>query len=185
MSFAELKTRPIRAAAIAAASVSACLLVYASISLAWLRSSDPDDASGFGLRTFRACVGELCEQLSIADMAAIVDAKPAIVKVGWIVSIGAWLGAAALLLSAGLAVFGRFVFRPIAPTTIAVMSCGGTLVAACVFAAVNPARPLYQVGPGFWLGAAGAIGGVLASIFIARQRTPDWDETPPVDEDNW
>ncbi|MCE9572138.1 MAG: hypothetical protein K8W52_03170 [Deltaproteobacteria bacterium] len=185
MSFAELKTKPIRAAAIAAASVSACLLVYASMSLDWLVYFDPDDHSSFGLRTVRQCFGDTCTTQGLAAMLDDAEKSGTLASVGWVVSIAQWVAAAALLLAGGLAVVGKFVLRPVPPTSVAALASIVALISTCLFIAVNPARPEFQAGNGFWFGGVGAIGGLLASIFIARQRTPDWDETPPVDEDNW
>ncbi len=185
MSFAELKTRPIRAAAIAAASVSACLLVYASISLDWLVNFDPDNLSSIGLRTARQCTDDACTTQALKASLDENHVSSTLASVGFVVSIAQWVAAAALLLAGGLAVVGKFVLRPVPPTSVAALASIVALISSCLFIAVNPARPAFHAGPGFWLGAAGAIGGVLASIFIARQRTPDWDETPPVDEDNW
>jgi uncharacterized membrane protein len=184
MSFAELRTRPIRAAAIAVASVSACVLVYASMSLDWLTAVDPDNHGGIGLRAIRTCLDE-CTVTALSDELHHAGASGTLGSVGFVVSIAEWIAAAALLVSAGLALFGKFALRPVPPTSIAALASIVAIISTCVFVAVNPARPEFQAGAGFWLGGVGAIGGLLAAIFIARQRTPDWDETPAVDEDNW
>ena len=178
-----------RIVAIALALVSAAALVWVTFSHRWTASADPLDHSGFGLRSFYFCQDDGCQTVGLREfLHGYPGSVPgAFVTAGWVASIALWLAAAALVLSAGLALAGRFVFRPIAPTSVALLAIAVALIAGCLFVALAPGRPVFGIAYGFFVFGGGVVGGLASSIMLGRLRPhePEWDAPETFDEANW
>jgi len=175
--------------AIALAAVAAAALMVATFSSYWAIEL-PSAGIGLGLRGQTACVGGACETTSYAELAAQPDAEGAFRSLywfGWITTGAAWLGAAMLVVSALLVAVGRMFYRPMTPTTLALLALGVALITGCVFVAL--ARPVGTVGWAFWVFGVGVVLGLLAAQRLARFKPGDpyWDNPPPVtdDPDRW
>jgi hypothetical protein len=112
----------------------------------------------------------------------------AFVVTGWITSVAIWLGVLGLLATAGLALTGKQPNLPIAPSTIAFLALAVSIITGCVFVAVKPGDTgMLGISWAFWVFAAGAVGGIVSSMLLARALRPaigDWDpgdepEGPP------
>ena len=174
-----------KAIAAALAFGSAAALAWASFSTHWAQQIAYGQDS-FGLRTWIRCTDDgACDARSIQTFAryAKSDAFPIL---GWIASVSLWLAAASLAGAAALMLAGRFIARPIALTTIALVSLGIGLISGMAFLATRPPEN-YGPGPGFWAFAAGTLVGIVATILVARIRPadPDWDDPEPFDEEKW
>jgi hypothetical protein len=177
-------------AVLAFASVAA--LVLANLSGEWMTAHDDYSSGAFGLRTMQICAADAdhaCETESNSQFVDEVNAgggnaTSVFVYAGWTATFAMWIAAGALAAAAGLMLAGRFVTRPIALTTIALLALAVGLISGVVFVAEKPSPHL---GPGTacFLFAGGELAGIIATILIARIRPPDWDETEAFDEDKW
>jgi len=178
-----------RTIAIALALISAAALVWVSFSHRWTASADPLDHSGFGLRSIWYCQVDGCHTMSNAAFLRgyAGHVSGAFTAAGWVTSIALWIAAAALALSAGLALARRFVYRPIAPTSLALLAVAVALIAGCVFVATAPGRPVFGIAYGFFVFGGAVIGGLVSSILLGRMRPhePEWDAPEAFDEDKW
>lgn len=172
--------------AAALAFASAAALVWASFSSQWAHQLSYGGDT-FGLRTWISCAedGTLCETRSIFNLGRFANSD-LFPPLGWITSVALWLAAASLAGSAALMLTGRFIARPIAPTTVALVALGLGLIAGFVFLTQRPPEN-YGPGAGFFAFAGGELVGIVATILVARirPRDPDWDDPQPFDEDKW
>jgi hypothetical protein len=80
-----------------------------------------------------------------------------------------------------------YVLRPMAPTTIALLSLLVGMISGCVF--VAQARAIGTVGWTFWVFGVATVLGIVAAQGLARFKPGDpfWDNPPPVtdDPDKW
>ncbi len=174
-----------KAIAAALAFASAAALAWASFSTHWAEQLSYGQDT-FGLRTWIRCTDDgVCDARSIATFAqyAKSDVFPIL---GWVASVSLWLAAASLAGAAALMLAGRFIARPIALTTVALVSLAVGLISGFVFLATRPPEN-YGPGLGFWAFAGGELVGIVATILVARIRPhdPEWDDPQPFDEDKW
>jgi hypothetical protein len=176
-------------AAFALAAVAA--LALASFSGRWMTVTVEGSTGEFGLRSMDASYGDEHQAESLSSYVSDVKdgggtASSAFWIAGWICSIALWVAAAMLAVAALLMLAGRFVVRPVAPTTLALVALAIGLISGVVFVAEKPAR---EMGPGVacYLFAFGELAGIIATILVARIRPsdPDWDNPQPFDEDKW
>ncbi len=108
---------------------------------------------------------------------------------GWITSVALWLGVLALLAAIGLTLAKAAPNLPVAPTTLAFLSLSVAIISGCVFVATKPGGTgMLGIGWAFWIFAAGAVAGIMASMLLARANRPavgDWDpgDDEPGDDD--
>lgn len=174
-----------KALAAALAFASAAALAWATFSTHWAQQLSYGDDT-FGLRTWIECNADGdCTSRSIEAFARYADSSVFPI-LGWVTSIALWIAAASLAASAGLMLAGRFVARPIALTTIALLALAIGLISGFVFLATRPPQN-YGPGPGFWAFAVGELVGIVSTILVARirPRDADWDDPQPFDEDKW
>jgi hypothetical protein len=185
--------------AAALAFAAALALAWASFSGDWMVARRADGPQYFGLRATRMCVRgvegmseEACigqsnlEFVEDSARAGGERATAAFAYAGWACSVALWIAIAGLVVAAGLMLAGRFVARPIAPTTLALLGLAAGLISGVFFVALKPSP---ELGPnvacyGF---AFGELAGIVATILVARirPRDPEWDDPKPFDEDNW
>jgi hypothetical protein len=171
------------------ALISVAALALASFSGRWMMVSADDSSGTFGLRSMEMCFESTCETSSNSAFVDAVNqgggsATSAFAYAGWVCSVALWIAAASLAAAAALMLAGRYVTRPVALTTIALLALAIGLISGVVFVAEKPSR---ELGPGVacYLFAGGELIGIIATILIARTRPPDWDETEAFDEDKW
>jgi hypothetical protein len=174
-----------KAIAAALAFGAAAALAWASFSTHWAQQIAYGQDT-FGLRTWVRCTDDgVCDARSIETFAryAKSDVFPIL---GWVASVSLWLAAASLAAAAALMLAGRFIARPIALTTVALVSLAVGLISGFVFLATRPPEN-YGPGPGFWAFAAGELVGIVSTILVARIRPadPEWDDPEPFDEEKW
>ena len=175
-----------KAIAAALAFASAAALTWSTFSSQWAHQLSYGTDT-FGLREWISCAedGGLCESRSMASLArfAKTDLFPTF---GWICSVSMWIAALSLAGSAALMLTGRFIGRPIALTTVALLALAVGLISGFVFLSTRPPEN-YGPGPGFWAFAVGELVGIVATILVARIRPPDpeWDDPQPFDEEKW
>lgn len=179
-------SRETKATAAALAFAAAAALLWASFSAQWAHQLSYGSDT-FGLRTWISCAedGTLCETRSIESLGRFAEYS-VFPTFGWIASFALWIAAASLAGSAALMLAGRFVARPIALTTVALVALGVGLISGFVFLATRPPEN-YGPGPGFFAFAGGELVGIVATILVARIRPhdPEWDDPQPFDEDKW
>jgi hypothetical protein len=185
---ASVKTKAIAAGL---AFAAALVLGWASFSHAWAVETTPSAEQGpgdhFGLRAFERCYGpDDCETHSIYELVEREHGPSSFPLFGWIASVAMWIGAAALAAAAALMLAGRFVARPIALTTVALIGLAVGLVAGFVFLALKPAQQ-FGPGPAFWGFVGGELAGIAGTILVARirPRDPEWDDPRPFNEETW
>jgi hypothetical protein len=96
---------------------------------------------------------------------------------GWAAFGACLLSAAALLVSAGLALARKQMELPISPASVALLGLMAAMVAGCVFIATKPGPAgMLGVDLGFWAFGAGTVVGMLGAQMLAKQlRPPDPD----------
>jgi hypothetical protein len=175
-----------KAIAAGLAFASAAALAWATFSDQWAHQLSYGHDT-FGLRTWISCAedGTLCESRSIYSLGRFTD-YGVFPTLGWVASVAMWIAAASLAVSAGLMLRGRFIARPIALTTVALLGLAVGLITGFVFLATRPPEN-YGPGWGFWAFAGGELVGIVATILVARIRPhdPEWDDPQPFDEDKW
>jgi hypothetical protein len=184
----ELPTRTIKIRSILLALVSAAGLAYASFAHSWAIDPIADRMGGvlqYGLRARQDCAGADCQVRAFTEMVA--PPSSTLRAFGWVTSIACWSAAVTLLLSALLVAVNRLVVRPMAPTTVALLSLLVGMIGGCVF--VAQARAIGTVGWTFWVFGIAVVLGIIAAQGLARFKPGDpfWDNPPPVtdDPDKW
>lgn len=83
------------------------------------------------------------------------------------------LGAAGLLVAAGIAAANRHPDLPVAPTTLSLVGIMLGLISGCVFVGTRPGAPgSVALSWSFWLFGLGAVTGIAATHLLARQIRP-------------
>jgi hypothetical protein len=196
-------TRGFQVISIALALLAAGALAFASMSHAWavdpvggrlgygLRARQDCDADGCRLTPFtalRRAPGEpIAIEVTSASGATARGPSSTLRAFGWATSAACWAAAVTLLLSAALVAMGRLFFRPIAATTLALLSLIVGMISGCVF--VAQAREIGTVGWAFWVFGVATVVGIVAAQRLARFKPSDpfWDNPPLVtdDPDKW
>jgi len=155
-----------------------------------------------GLTSMKVCVNGQCEPMSLSQL--VGDENGAWTLVGAMLLYGGLATAAVLLLIGGLELRGKRVHAPIAPTTVGFLLSGAVLLLGFLFVMLKP-KGLngsgLQAGLSFFILSAGAIGGLLGSILIAKAHAAVDDaewlmaarqqveaervQRPPTDGDPW
>jgi hypothetical protein len=190
-------TMTAKALAAALAVASAGLLAFASFSGRWAEANLDEARGNFGLRVMQTCVEPddgpptcvsqtLYQFADDAKKAGADEVSSAFPLFGWIASVALWIAIVGLVAGASLMLAGKFVSRPMAPTTLALLALGAGLIAGGVFVAQRPGH-VWMVAPGFWAFAAGEIIGIIATMLVARirPRDPEWDDPKPFNEETW
>jgi hypothetical protein len=190
-----------RSAKILAATLafaSALALTFATFTRSWFTTDQDDVHTSFGLRSIQTCVtgeggGETCVPQTLSEMVSDAqhagagdEVSAAFPVLGWIASVAMWIAIAGLVASAALMLAGKFVARPIAPTTIALLGLAVGLIGGGAFIATKPGQQ-YGASLGFFAFCAGELVGIVATLLLARIRPadPEWDNPEPFDEDKW
>jgi hypothetical protein len=184
----ELPTPRLKIRSIALAVIAAGGLAYASVAHGWAIDPIADRMGGaveYGLRARQDCAGAGCQVRAFTELTP--PPSSTLRAFGWVTSIACWSAAVTLLLSALLVAVNRLVVRPMAPTTIALLSLLVGMISGCVF--VAQARAIGTVGWTFWVFGVATVLGIVAAQGLARFKPGDpfWDNPPPVtdDPDKW
>lgn len=184
MAYLNLNPKPkqdTRMLAIGLAVLAAALLVVAGFSRTWLARPSPE--VGFGPLGCTKCslpwgTEDLSNSAFVEKMremapAAAKEISSAFVPMGYATFGLSLLGAAALLVAAGLALGRRRPALPMSPASVALLGLLGALLAGCVFVATKPGGPGFVgVSLGFWIFSIGNIVGIAAGQMLAKQIRP-------------
>jgi len=164
------------------AVAAAVLLVVAGFSRTWVARPVPE--LGFGPLGCTKCSlpwgtedmsnSAFIEKVRELDPSAAETVSSAFAPMGYVTFGLSLLGAAGLLVAAGLALGRRRPELPISPASVALLGILGALVTGCVFIATKPGGPGFVgVSLGFWIFSVGNIMGLAAGQMLAKQIRPE------------
>lgn len=176
---APLERPPPRALAIGLALAAAACLIVACFSHRWLTNRHLGDF-GYSPLSYQQCQ-PACVTISNFQVAEGASESPfreervsaAFPATGLVTFIALLLAAAGLVTAAALAALNRRPDLPVSPTTVTLLGLMLALVTGCVFVATKPGEVgLVGVGWGFWAFGVGAVAGIAAAQWLARQIRP-------------
>ena len=172
--------------------VAAAMVILPCIGLQWLRAPKRYGDMGMSLTSIEAC-GESfdgeqeCKSMSNFEVARMMrkakEGQGAFAYAGLATLILSVVGGLSLAAAGGLAFKDRFIRKPVALTTIGLITLCLALVTACVFVGAKPPGPLSISWP-FFIYAVGvvlAIAGaqMLSKAFNESAVDPYWDGIAP------
>lgn len=173
----------------------ACVLLLAALfSGRWLAAGGGIDG-GMGLRSLEVCMGGECESMTnkelidkhneqVKEMKEMgyggkAEEKSAIFWIaGYLTLVCGLLSVLALAASAAMVAKDKFVTKPMAPTSAALLFLFIGLLGAVLFLVTNPTRGMaFQLGTGwgFWVFGVASIAGIAAAQMLVKFKPADPD----------
>ena len=168
--------------------IAAAMVILPCVGLDWMRAPARYGDIGMSLTSMEMCGRDFdgdskCQTMSNFEVAKMARSSKAFAYCGIATLVLSVVGGLALAAAGGLAFKDRFIRKPMALTTIALLALCLSLITACIFVGAKPSGPLSISWPFFMyaLGVVLAIAGaqMLAKAFSESAVDPYWDGIAP------
>jgi hypothetical protein len=173
--------------------IAAAMVILPCIGLHWLRAPARFGDAGMSLLSIDMCVEGFgdepaCQSMSNFTVAKMMrkagEGKGAFAYAGIATIVLSVISGLALLAAGGLAFKDRFIRKPIALTTVALIGLCFALVAACVFIGAKPPGLPFAISWPFFLYALGVVLGIAGAQMLSKAYSesavdPYWDGIAP------
>jgi len=166
-------------AGIALAALAIAMMAWGALTSRWFTAYTEYQYSEAGLRGVKTCMlhADSCDTVdwSSSTLPAEPEDTATFRTAAKITLVTGAVAALLLALSALLLAFGKYIFRPMAPSSAAILACIAAVASSLYTAQKNP---LYEFGLRSDISlvafALGAGAGFLAAVMIGRERPEEW-----------